>query len=195
MKITIILLLVLLLTTVCCATINRPIDCTDNHIVMDLSQREYYAYMFKEFNDTSTRTAKWQLIFESLIVFSRVASGSADMTESVIALRQIEDAVNDASVDISMITQIWKSKWIELGKKAEYDITTTTNVYVQATAYRRAWLYYLAAERFEDHLLPESLELYNKSVMYFRKSLLFPGAPPCQYVSIPYSNITLPGYW
>lgn len=150
---------------------------------------DLYAYAFTDFEEVQTRSAKCDLVFESLAALVGVSGHAGDLMEMPVTLHEIEDAVGLQKVTISTIKIIWAEKWGLMAKAAALTAMNHESegrLTSASDAYLHAWAYPSTAERFMDHLSSHALSLYDTSVTYSLSSLGLPGSIPCTHYWIPY---------
>lgn len=168
----------------------RHVDCDNAHQVINDTIRDWYEIGFTEFEEIPARSGKWTLIFESIASLANVASGGADLMEFMVTLKRIEQAVAPSNVTVQQVMHIWQSEWSSLAEAVEADgqeYFDSGDAASAASAYLRAWNYYMTAERLSNHLAQSSLKLYNSSLSCFEQALNLTNSP-CQLVQIPYSE-------
>lgn len=84
----------------------------------------------------------------------------------------------------------WVDKADSMVQRAEDD-AKLGRVFSAAALYRRAWIYYIVAERMQSPAFPERQGAYAKAVEAFAKAVEH-GQEPVQIVEVPYEDTSFP---
>jgi hypothetical protein len=131
----------------------------------------------------------------SMIGLMNINQGWADLSEYLLAVKNISTFAAPTNVSLTAVTNKWIQTFASLADSVEagaQDFLDAGDTAGAVSSYYRAYNYLMIAERMMNHTLPSALQTYNASLQFFdmAQKLQEEDAsspdPACTLIAVPY---------